>query len=213
VKAWWSGCGCGGFGPRIYDHRVTDPGQHHRMVGTAAESALEAVEDLVAIASRRRALQTHRVRLARPGILTARSIMTIADHDSTNDNVALIEGAYRRYANGDLAAILELVDPDLEWTYLDPAESDPAPQVCHGRHELKHALERQRRQGLRSQLEEIIGRGDQVVVVTRTPGLDAIRARQAEDRNVDVFTIKAGRVVALRACRDRDEALTLAGIV
>jgi ketosteroid isomerase-like protein len=134
------------------------------------------------------------------------------DQDSANDNVALIEGAYERYANGDFAAILELVDPDLEWTYLDPADADPAPQVCYGRHELEHALDRQRRQGLRSQLEEVIGRGDQVVVVTRTPGLDAVRARQAGDRNVDVFTVRAGRVVALRACRDRNEALTLAGI-
>jgi len=133
--------------------------------------------------------------------------------DSTDDNVALIEGAYERYANGDLAAILDLVDPDLEWTYLDPAEADPAPQVCHGRHELELALERQRRQGLRSQLEEITGRGDRVAVVTHTPGLDALRARQAGDRNVDVLTLRAGRVVALRACRDRDEALTLAGIV
>jgi ketosteroid isomerase-like protein len=135
------------------------------------------------------------------------------DRDSANDNVALIEGAYERYANGDLAAILDLVDPDLEWTYLDPAEADPAPQVCHGRHELEHALERRRRQGLPSQLEEVIGRGDQVIVVTRTPGLDAVRARQAGDRNVDVLTVRAGRVVALRSYRNRDEALTLAGIV
>jgi hypothetical protein len=53
------------------------------------------------------------VRLATPGILTARPIKNMQDRDSANDNVALIEGAYERYANGDLAAILDLVDPDL----------------------------------------------------------------------------------------------------
>jgi ketosteroid isomerase-like protein len=134
------------------------------------------------------------------------------DHDSTTENIALIERAYERYAQGDLAALLEMVDPDLEWTYLDPAEANPEPQVCHGRNEFEHALERQRIQGLRSQVEELVGLGDQVVAVTRTPGLDAFRARQADDRNVDVFTIRAGRVVAIRACHDREEALAVAGI-
>lgn len=132
--------------------------------------------------------------------------------DVTTANASLVTRAYERYVDGDLAAVLDLVDPDLEWTYLDPAETEPEPQVCHGRHELEHALERQRAQGLRSELEEVIGRGDKVMVVTRTPGLDALRARHAEDRNFDVFTIRGGRVVALRACRDRAEALVLAGI-
>jgi ketosteroid isomerase-like protein len=129
-----------------------------------------------------------------------------------NDNTTLVRRAYERYVAGDSAAVLDLFDGDLEWTYLDPSEPDPEPQVCHGRHEFEHALERQQSQGLRSELEEVIGRGDNVVVVTRTPGLDAFRARPADDRNVDVLTFRAGRVVALRACRDRDEALTLAGI-
>ncbi len=104
------------------------------------------------------------------------------------------------------------VDPNLEWTFLDPADADPKPQVCHGRHELEHALECQRAQGLRSEVEEVIGQGDWLVVVTRTPGVDPYRARHAENRNVGVLTFRAVPVAALRACRDRDEALGLAGI-
>ena len=127
-------------------------------------------------------------------------------------NSALIRRAYARYAHGDLEAILDLVDPDLAWTFLDPSQPDPEPQVCHGRHELEHALERQRSLGLRSELEEVIDNGDKVVVVSRTPGLDAFRARHADDRNIDVLTFRAGRVVALRGCRDRAEAMALAGI-
>jgi hypothetical protein len=49
------------------------------------------------------------------------------------------------------------------------------------------------------------------VIVTHTPGLDAVRARKANDRNYDVFTLQGGRVVAIRACRDREEALARAG--
>jgi len=102
--------------------------------------------------------------------------------------------------------------PDLEWTCLDPSQAQPEPQVCRGRHELEHALERQQAQGLRTQLEEVLGAGDKVVVLTHTPGLDAFRVRKADDRNVDVLTLRAGRVVALRACRNRWEALVLAGL-
>lgn len=130
----------------------------------------------------------------------------------TNANEILVRTAYERYATGDLAAILDLVDPNLEWTFLDPSQADPEPQVCHGRHELEHALERQKAQGLRSVLEEVTEAGDRVVVVTRTPGLDAFRARNVGDRNVDVLTFRAGRVVALRACRTRAEAMAFAGL-
>lgn len=141
----------------------------------------------------------------------------MTDGDASNGarpttNATLIRHAYERYAQGDLAAILDLVAPNLEWTYLDPGQPDPEPQVCHGRHELEHALEHQRSLGLRSELEEVIDNGGKVVVVTRTPGLDAFRARRADDRNVDVLTFRAGRVVALRACHDRAEAMALAGI-
>jgi ketosteroid isomerase-like protein len=129
-----------------------------------------------------------------------------------NQNVELIQRAYDAYARGDLAAMLEVVDPDLEWTYLDPSLEDPRPQVCHGRHELQSALERQAEQGLRAQLEEVIGHGDRVMVVVRTPGVDAYRVRQGDDRSYDVFTVRDGRIVALRACHDRQEALRFTGI-
>jgi len=133
-----------------------------------------------------------------------------AYRDRVNDNATLIRHAYERYTAGDTAAILDAVDQDLAWIYLDPSEADPEPRICHGRHQLEHALERQLAQGLRSELEEIIAQGDNVVIVTRTPGLDAFRARKADDRNIDVLTLRAGKVVAIRACRDRREAIDLA---
>ena len=124
-----------------------------------------------------------------------------------NDNVELIRNAYEAYAKGDLEAMLGLVDSDLEWTYLDPGLEDPQPQVCHGRHELESALERRAERGLTTELEEVVGNGDRVMVVARTPGVDAYRARPADDRNFSVLTVRDGRIVALRDYRDRDEAL------
>jgi len=129
-----------------------------------------------------------------------------------NENRDVIRRAYEAYASGDLATMLEFVDPDLEWTYLDPTLEDPEPQVCHGRQEFQAALERQAERGLRAQLEEVVGHGDRVMVVVWTPGVDAYRVRQADDRNYAVFTVRGGRIVALRDCRDRQEALHRTGI-
>ena len=55
----------------------------------------------------------------------------------------LIRRAYEAYSRGDVATMLQFVDPDLEWTYLDPSLEDPEPRVCHGSHELETALSQQ----------------------------------------------------------------------
>jgi len=126
----------------------------------------------------------------------------------SGDSAELVRRAYQAYADGDLSTMLDLVDTDLEWTFLDPAFVDPEPRVCHGRHELEHALRRQAGMGLRSELEEVMAEGDRVLVVLRTPGVEAVRA-DGRNRTIDVVTVRDGRVAAIRACRNRDEALTL----
>ena len=130
----------------------------------------------------------------------------------TDRNEALVREAYEAYGRGDVAGMMEFVDPELEWTYLDPAFENPEPQTCHGRDQLQWALARQAGQGLASQIEEIIANGDKVMVVIRTPGLDRLRVRQAGDRNYLVLTVDQQRITRLRACRDRDEARRFAGI-
>jgi ketosteroid isomerase-like protein len=130
----------------------------------------------------------------------------------SKENVELIHAAYQAYAKGDVATMLGLIDSDLEWTYLDPSQENPEPQVCHGRSELAAALDRRTERGLTAELEEVLGNGDRVMVVTRTPGVDVYRVRPANDRNFSVFTVRDGRIVALRDCRDRQEALAIAGI-
>ena len=130
----------------------------------------------------------------------------------SNENEDLIRRAYEAYSRGDAATMLRFVDPALEWTYLDPSVEDPEPQVCHGRHELELALRRQAERGLRAELEHVMASGDRVMVVVRTPGIDAFRVRKAEDRNFAVLTVREGRIVALRDCRDREEAMAAVAI-
>jgi ketosteroid isomerase-like protein len=130
----------------------------------------------------------------------------------TDPNEVLVREAYEAYGRGDVARMLTFVDPDLKWTFLDPSEPDPTPRTCHGRDELAQALRRRAAQGLTAQIEEVTARGDRVLVVIRTPGVDQVRARQARDRNYLVLTMRDGRIIAMRACRDDREARHIAGL-
>ena len=130
----------------------------------------------------------------------------------TNHNEELVRQAYQAYTRGDLTGLLDLVDPDLEWTYLNPAFADPRPATCHGRDQLQAALQRQASQGLAAQLEEVVASGDRVLVVIHQPGLDRLRVRQGNDRNYLVLTLGQDRIIKMRACRDRAEARAVAGL-
>ena len=126
-----------------------------------------------------------------------------------NDNVETVRAAYEAYARGDLSTMLGFIDPDLEWTYLDPALEAPEPQVCHGRGELEHALARWAEHGFEAELEEIAGSGDRVMVRVRTTGIDAHWGCGGDDRSYAVLSLRDGRIVALRDCHDGDEARSL----
>jgi ketosteroid isomerase-like protein len=125
----------------------------------------------------------------------------------SDDAEQVARQAYAAFATGDRAAVLDLVDEDLEWTFLDPSIPDPEPAVCRGRDQLAYWMGRGSGRKLPAELEEVVANGERVLVVTRSPGIDAIRARQTGDLNFHVLTVREGMIVALRACRDRDEAL------
>jgi len=130
----------------------------------------------------------------------------------TQENESVVREAYAAYGRGDVDRMLTFVHPELEWTYLDPSQQNPGPQTCHGRDELAGRLRRQARQGRTAQAEEITARGDRVLVVLHTPGVDQRRARQTGDRTYMVLTLHDGRITAMRACRDDSEARRVAGL-
>jgi ketosteroid isomerase-like protein len=129
-----------------------------------------------------------------------------------NQNEWIVREAFLAYNRGDVAGMMEFVDPGLEWTYLDPGLDDPLPQGCNGRADLEKALLRQSERGLRAELEQVVAAGEKVMLVMRTPGVVQYRHWQPGDVTYDVITLKDGVIVALHACRDRGEAQTLAGI-
>ena len=129
-----------------------------------------------------------------------------------NQNEWIVREAFLAYDRGDVTRMMDFVDPDVDWTYLDSGPEGPRPRICRGRGELANALRRQADLGLRAELEEVIAAGDRVMLVMHTPGIDEYRHRQADDRTYDIVTIRDGRIIGLHACRDRSEARSLAGI-
>ncbi len=129
-----------------------------------------------------------------------------------NENEWIVRKAFLAYDRGDFARMMDFHDPALRWTYFDPRLADPSPQVCTGREELEKALHRLARLGLRTELEEVVAAGDQVILVMRTPGLSRYLSGLPDDRTYDVLTVRDGRIVALHGCRDHGEARLLAGI-
>src|SRR5205085_7608477 len=104
-----------------------------------------------------------------------------------NQNEWIVREAFLAYDRGDIARVLEFIDPDLEWTHLVPGPApDGPPLACHGRAELAEALRQQAERGLRAELEEVIAAGDRVMLVMHTPGVDKYRQRQDGDRTYDV---------------------------
>jgi ketosteroid isomerase-like protein len=130
----------------------------------------------------------------------------------TTDSGQVVREAFDHLLRGDLEGMLTFVAPDFEWTYLEPSEADPEPKTCHGRDQLRYWVGEGGEWKIRPELEELKAYGDRVLVVTHSPGIDALRARKTGDRNFHVVTVRDGRIAALRACRDRGEALTAARV-
>ena len=129
-----------------------------------------------------------------------------------SDNVELIRRAYEAYSRGDLETMLGFVDPNVQWTYLDPNLPQPEPQVCRGRQEVEAVLRNWSQLGLKAELEEVAGVGERVLVGSRIPGLGASFGRPGEDQAYTVLTVRSGRIVAMRDCRDCRDALEVAGL-
>ena len=128
-----------------------------------------------------------------------------------NQNEWIVREAFLAYARGDVARMMEFVDPDLEWTNVGPGQDDFVRNLA-GRDDLEQALRRQASNGQRAELEEVVASGEKVMLVMRTPGLRLGGSRPDCDKTYDVVTLKDGLIIGLHACQDRAAARSLIGI-
>ena len=50
-----------------------------------------------------------------------------------NQNEWIVREAFLAYDRGDVTRMMDFVDPDVDWTYLDSGPEGPRPRICRGR--------------------------------------------------------------------------------
>jgi hypothetical protein len=124
--------------------------------------------------------------------------------------IGALRGAYAAFNRGNIEAALEPLDAQIEWS--EPAEF-PGGGTYHGHDGVRRYLT-QSREALAegdSDPEEFIPVGDRIVVFVHAR-VRAKGSRAWQDvRLADVYTIRDGKAIAMRAFADRTEALRWAG--
>jgi hypothetical protein len=122
--------------------------------------------------------------------------------------ISALRGAYAAFNRGDIEAA---VDAEIEW--IEPAEF-PGGGTYHGREAVKRYLTQSRAGWAEgsSEPERFIASGSRIVVFVEA----RVRLRDSvqwqEVRLADVYTMRRGKAVQMRAFADRMQALHWAGV-
>lgn len=129
----------------------------------------------------------------------------------SEENVAVIRGMYAAWRRGEW--LPDLLDPEIEWDISAYPGLD-TPVRGRGRENFLEILDRYVRAWIEYEAtaKELLDAGDDVVVVIH----ETIRARGTEmsiERDLpQVWTMREGRAVRMRAYRTKQEALEAAGL-
>ncbi len=125
----------------------------------------------------------------------------------SQENVEKVRAGFAAYNRGDLDALLEAYDPEVEFVTL-----------MLGNHRGKEALlglyEENRKAvlGYKLEPEELIDAGDKVIALARIGGAGRVSQIALDDLIAFVFTIKDGLITRQQTLRNKEEALEAAGL-
>jgi len=124
--------------------------------------------------------------------------------------IVALRGAYAAFNRGDIDAAVKPFDPQIEWS--EPEEF-PGGGAYHGRDEVKRYLARSRAPWAEgsSEPEQLIPSGNRIVVFVHARFRVQGSNEWTDVRLADVYTIRDGKIVEMRAFADRQEALRWAG--
>jgi ketosteroid isomerase-like protein len=121
-------------------------------------------------------------------------------------NVETLRRGYDALNRGDMSIVLELFDPDIEWH--EPAFS---PDAASNRR--RDSFERFLRgwlesfNGFRAEPEQVVERGDELVVVVPQTGIGCASGLTVQTRLAHVWTVEDGTAVRWEAVPDPEAAL------
>lgn len=120
--------------------------------------------------------------------------------------ISALRGAYAAFNRGDIEAAVAPLDSQIEWT--EPAEF-PGGGTYHGRDAVKQYLTQSRAGAdeVISEREQFIVAGDRIVVFVYARVLPKGGGDWQVIRLADVYTLRDGKIVAMRAFANREDAL------
>jgi ketosteroid isomerase-like protein len=124
--------------------------------------------------------------------------------------IVALRGAYAAFNRGDIDAAVESFDPQIEWS--EPVEF-PGGGAYHDRDEVKRYLAQSRAPWAEgsSEPEQFIPFGNRIVVFVHARFRPKGSNEWTDVRLADVYTIRDGKIVQMRAFADRQEALRWVG--
>lgn len=145
------------------------------------------------------------------GCLSSQKEFSMTASPDMTSEIAALRGAYAAFNRGDIDAVVAWLDPQIEWT--EPAEF-PGGGAYHGREGVKQYLTPSRAGAAQviSEPEKFIPAGDRIVVFVHARVLPKGGGDWQETRLADVYTVRDGKIVAMRAFASRDDALRWVGV-
>ncbi len=129
-------------------------------------------------------------------------------------NVELVLRGYRAFVEGDFDTVARMLDPEIEWSGVDPAGSA-------GRDDVLEIIAERFADGHRLEIERCVGVGDRVAISFRVAGIerDVSDDRPLQKRRyftvgryAAVVTVRDGRVVRVQDYPHLTAALEAIGI-
>jgi ketosteroid isomerase-like protein len=133
----------------------------------------------------------------------------------SRENIEVLRRLYAEWEKGNLWALREIADPDIEWEWSEGlAAVSGGPRIYHGLDEIGAATaEFLQAWGFYwMTAEEFLDAGDKVVVLMQAHARATGADRVLEQRMAGVWTMRDGRALRVRYYEDTDEALEAAGL-
>jgi uncharacterized protein len=128
----------------------------------------------------------------------------------SQENVEVVRRAFEAYERGDVEAMLEELDQDVQWKQIE----EPAP--VYGRDGVREAIQRwdETWDNLRAEVDEYIDAGDCVIALIRFRGLGRASGVPVEMASYHLFTVRNGKVARMSEYGPgkRAEALEAVGL-
>ena len=128
----------------------------------------------------------------------------------SKENVEVVRLVNEAFNRGDVAAMLECLDPHCEWW---SRADDLEPEVIRGRDATAARFaDMDASANVRVELEECIDVGEFVVVAVHLVGRGRASGATFEERQAQTYRVRNGRIAELRIYHEMSDALEAVGL-